>query len=123
LFYVNLLLEPGARFPLPADQEERAAYVVEGNIAADGETHGPGNLIVFGGGDAVIAAEGPAHVMLLGGAALGQRHIWWNFVSSRLDRIEQAKADWKAGRMTLPPDDNKEFVPAPEDPIGVRHPA
>ena len=72
---------------------------------------------MFEKGAATIAAiDGPARVMLLGGAAVGPRIIWWNLVSSSQDRIEQTKADWKAGRMKLPPDDNREFIPLPEDP-------
>ena len=75
-------------------------------------------MLVFSeGGEPVVAAEdGPARLMLLGGGNIGPRFIWWNLVSSRQERIEQAKADWKAGRMTLPPDDNGEFIPLPEDP-------
>ena len=64
----------------------------------------------------VTATEGPARLMLLGGANIGQRFIWWNLVSSRQERIEQAKADWKSGRMALPQDDHGEFIPLPDDP-------
>ncbi|MDP3165913.1 MAG: pirin-like C-terminal cupin domain-containing protein, partial [Hydrogenophaga sp.] len=74
----------------------------------------PGQLLVFGDDtDAVIKACMPATLMLFGGAPLGERHIFWNFVSSRNDRIEQAKADWAAGRFALPPDDNDEWIPLP----------
>jgi redox-sensitive bicupin YhaK (pirin superfamily) len=77
---------------------------------------------VFGAGEAVIVAEDAgAHVMLLGGSAIGPRHIWWNFVSSSAERIEQARADWTAGRMHLPPGDDKEFVSAHQDPINPVH--
>ena len=69
-----------------------------------------------GGEPAVVAEDGPARVMLLGGAPIGARFIWWNLVSSSRERIEQAKADWKAGRMALPPDDDREFIPLPHDP-------
>ena len=64
----------------------------------------------------IAAADGPARLMLLGGASIGPRFIWWNLVSSGRERIEQAKADWKSGRMALPPDDNREFIPLPDDP-------
>jgi pirin-like protein len=73
-------------------------------------------LLVFNPGEAVLRARGAATVMLLGGEPLGERHIWWNFVSSRKERIEQAKADWQAGRFKLPAHDDKEFIPLPEEP-------
>ena len=74
-------------------------------------------MLVFGpgGAPAVTALDGPARLMLLGGEELGPRFIWWNFVSSSRDRIEQAKADWQAGRMTLPPEDKDEFIPLPDE--------
>jgi redox-sensitive bicupin YhaK (pirin superfamily) len=118
LFYVDVELDAGARVEVPtgyeAGYEERAAYIVHGRVESGGAVHDAGNLLVYGAGSASIAAvEGPARVMLLGGAPLGPRHIWWNFVSSSESRIEQAKADLKEGRMTLPPDDNGEFIPLP----------
>jgi redox-sensitive bicupin YhaK (pirin superfamily) len=74
-------------------------------------------LVFSAGGEPVVTAEdGPARLMLLGGANIGPRFIWWNLVSSSQERIEQAKADWKSGRMALPPDDNGEFIPLPDDP-------
>jgi len=73
-------------------------------------------LVFADGGEPVISAEdAPVRVMLLGGASVGPRLIWWNLVSSRRERIEQAKADWKAGRMALPPDDDQEFIPLPDE--------
>ncbi|HEX3810142.1 MAG TPA: pirin family protein [Rhizomicrobium sp.] len=116
-FYVHLEMADGVRIALPDEHAERAAYIVSGKIEADGKTHDAGNLLVFEKGAATIAAtDGPARVMLLGGAPVGPRIIWWNLVSSSQDRIEQAKADWKAGRMKLPPDDSKDFIPLPDDP-------
>jgi hypothetical protein len=117
MFYLHVELAPGARLALPAEHAERAAYVVSGAIAHEGERQAAGRLLVFKpGGEPVVSAEdGAARVMLLGGANIGPRFIWWNLVSSRQERIEQAKADWKAGRMALPPDDNSEFIPLPED--------
>jgi redox-sensitive bicupin YhaK (pirin superfamily) len=114
-FYADAALEAGARIPLPADHEERAVYVAEGKIDIAGDSFEIGQLLVFRPGDEItITALTPARVMLLGGEPMdGPRHIWWNFVSSSLDRIEQAKADWKAGRFGAVPDDN-EFIPLPE---------
>jgi redox-sensitive bicupin YhaK (pirin superfamily) len=118
LFYLHAELEQGGRLPLPADHAERAVYVVSGTVTHEGTRHSAGRLLVFAeGGEPVVTAEdGPARLMLLGGANIGPRFIWWNLVSSRQARIEQAKADWKSGRMALPPDDNSEFIPLPEGP-------
>jgi redox-sensitive bicupin YhaK (pirin superfamily) len=117
MFYAHVELAPGTRLAMPAGHEQRGAFIVSGEVSADGKTYSDGNLLVFArGGEPVITAkEKPARLMLLGGAPVGERHIWWNFVSSSLDRIEQAKADWRAGRMALPPDDASEFIPLPED--------
>ena len=82
---------------------------------------GAGQMLVFSSGQPVLfTAVEPSSVMLLGGEPLGERHIWWNFVSSSVDRIEQAKADWKAGRIPLPPNDHDDIIPLPEDPPGAR---
>ena len=118
LFYLHAELQPGAGLALPADHAERAVYVVSGTISHDGARHPAGRMLVFteGGEPVVTAEDGPARLMLLGGANIGTRFIWWNLVSSRQDRIEQAKADWKSGRMALPPDDNNEFIPLPDGP-------
>ncbi len=117
LFYLHAELQPGARIGVPGGYAERAAYVVTGRIEADGHEYGSGQMLVFAGGaDPVLTAIEPATVMLLGGEPLGKRHIWWNFVSSRKDRIEQAKADWQEGRIRLPLDDDREFIPLPEEP-------
>jgi len=117
LFYVHLDLAPLSRFAVPDDYSERAVYVAKGQVLI-------GDVMVEAGNMAVLAPsaveleteETPARLMLLGGEPVGERHIWWNFVSSSLDRIEQAKADWKAGRMPLPPSDNGEFIPLPDPP-------
>ena len=117
MFYVRWALQPGARAALPAEYPERAAYVACGRIEVDGREYVAGQMLVFAPGEtvAVLAVEAST-VMLLGGEPLGERHIWWNFVSSSQDRIEQAKADWKAGRFALPPHDHDEFIPLPDDP-------
>lgn len=115
LFYLHGELQAGARLSLPEDQPERAVYVVEGGVELGGRQVGPGSLaVVKPGGAPGLTAVRPSRVMLLGGAPLeGRRHIWWNFVSSRPEHIEQAKADWRAGRFAAVPGET-EFVPLPE---------
>lgn len=116
LFYVHVVLEPGARFGLPKEHSERAVYVVKGSVEVSGRTYSSGQMLVFNkGADPVVLSKEFTTLMLLGGEPLGERFIWWNFVSSRKERIEQAKADWKEGRILLPPNDNHEFVPLPEE--------
>ncbi len=115
--YVDLTLEPGARFPFDAGQEERALYVLSGEIEIAGDRFAPDQLLVFRPGDEITLIGGATgcHVMLFGGAALGtQKHIWWNFVSSSKERIEQAKEEWRTGRFDIVPGDEEEFVPLPE---------
>ena len=127
MFYADVELDAGARLDVPAEQEERAAYVVEGSveIGGDGATFDAGQLMVFKpGAEITLAApQRPSRVMLLGGAPLdGRRHIWWNFVSSSPERIEQAKDDWKRGRFAPVPDET-ESIPLPESgPVVVRYP-
>lgn len=116
LFYLHVALERGATIGVPAEHEERGIYIVKGEVGVSGRTYSAGQMVVFkANAEPVIKATSASTVMLLGGAHLGDRFIWWNFVSSRKDRIEQAKADWKEGRIVLPPNDNHEFVPLPED--------
>ena len=115
MFYVHWRMKPGARGQLPAEYPERAAYIAEGEVDIDGQVFGAGKMVVFQPGQPVLfTAITPAHVMLLGGESVGPRFIEWNFVSSSKDRIEQAKADWRAGRMKLPDLDDGEFIPLPE---------
>jgi redox-sensitive bicupin YhaK (pirin superfamily) len=124
LFYVHWRLDAGAKAQLPAEYPERAAYIVSGVVDIDGETFAAGRMLVFAPGQPVLfTAVAPAVVMLLGGEPLGERFIEWNFVSSSRDRIEQAKADWRAGRFSLPPSDNREFIPLPEGPPPPPEPA
>jgi redox-sensitive bicupin YhaK (pirin superfamily) len=116
LFYMHVLLEEGARFGLPKEHSERGIYIAKGSIEVNGNSYTAGQLLVFTKGvDPLIIAKEHATLMMLGGEPLGERYIWWNFVSSRRERIEQAKADWKEGRIILPPTDNTEFVPLPND--------
>jgi redox-sensitive bicupin YhaK (pirin superfamily) len=117
LFYVHVELSAGAKIAAPDGHAERAVYVARGQVRIAGRDYGPGQMAVFKPGAALaVAAQGPATVMLLGGEPLGPRHVWWNFVSSRKERIEQAKADWKAGRIALPPADKDEWIPLPQAP-------
>ncbi|MDR6197748.1 pirin family protein [Siphonobacter sp. SORGH_AS_0500] len=116
LFYVHVVLQTGTRFGLPLGYAERGIYVAKGSIEVNGHRYGIGQLLVFSAGiDPVIIAQEASTVMMLGGEHLGERYIWWNFVSSSKERIEQAKADWMAGRIPLPPNDHAEFIPLPED--------
>ena len=113
--FADATLAPGARLPVDADYEERAIYVVAGEVDIAGDRFGPGQLLVLRSGDRIaVDAVGDARVVLVGGAPMdGPRHIWWNFVSSRKERIEEAKADWKAGRFARVAGET-EFIPLPE---------
>jgi redox-sensitive bicupin YhaK (pirin superfamily) len=115
IFYADAVLGRGARLAVPAEHEERGAYLVEGAVAIAAKSHAAGGLLVFRPkAEIVITAPQGARLMLLGGARLdGPRHIWWNFVSSSEERIASAKADWKAGRFAPVAGDN-ELVPLPE---------
>lgn len=116
LFYVHVTLEQGTRFGLPIEHSERAIYIAKGRVEVSGKRYTAGLMLVFSKEvDPIIHAKEPTTLMLLGGEPLGERFIWWNFVSSRKERIEQAKEDWKSGRIILPPSDDHEFVPLPED--------
>jgi redox-sensitive bicupin YhaK (pirin superfamily) len=114
--YADIALAPGGSMPVDADADERAVYVAEGEASLDGLPLDVGTLYVLRpGARFALRSEKGAHVMLCGGAPLdGPRHVWWNFVSSRRERIEQAKEDWRAGRFILPPDDHEEYIPLPE---------
>ena len=116
LFYLHVVLQQGATFALPKEHSERGFYIVKGSIEAAGILYDAGKMLIFSKGvDPLIIAKENTTLMLLGGEPLGERFIWWNFVSSRAERIEQAKEDWKQGRIILPPNDNKEFIPLPDD--------
>jgi hypothetical protein len=116
LFYLHVLLEERATFGLPKEHSERGFYIVKGSVEVSGNTYHAGQMLVFTtGADPLMLAKENTTLMLLGGEPLGERFIWWNFVSSREERIEQAKEDWKQGRIILPPNDNKEFIPLPDD--------
>jgi redox-sensitive bicupin YhaK (pirin superfamily) len=116
-FYAEVLLDAGASAPLDADHEERAIYVAAGEVDIARDKFAAPQLLVFRPGDRItVTATQPARLMFLGGAALeGPRYLWWNFVSSRKERIEEAKEEWKTGRFALVPGDEKEFIPLPEN--------
>jgi redox-sensitive bicupin YhaK (pirin superfamily) len=115
MFYADVVLAAGASIPLDPAYDERAIYTVEGEVDIAGDTFGPGALLVFRPGDRItITAKSSARFMMLGGEPMdGPRFIWWNFVSSRKDRIEQARAEWKQARFDTVPGDF-EFIPLPE---------
>jgi redox-sensitive bicupin YhaK (pirin superfamily) len=113
-FYVHWQLRAGARATLPAEYSERAVYVARGEVEVAGQRVEPGSMAVLAPGKAAtVNALGDAVVMALGGESVGPRYIDWNFVSSSKERIEQARADWAAGRMKLPDLDSDEFIPLP----------
>jgi redox-sensitive bicupin YhaK (pirin superfamily) len=113
--FAEAVLAPGAVLPLDPDYDERAVYVASGEIDIAGDTFGEGRLLVFKPGDRIsILANTQSRLVLLGGEPMdGARHIWWNFVSSSKERIEQAKEDWRSKRFALVPGDDKEFIPLP----------
>jgi redox-sensitive bicupin YhaK (pirin superfamily) len=124
MFYVHWSLEPGTKAQLPAEYSERAAYVAAGEVDVEGQRVEAGRMLVFAPGQPVLfEAIQPSIVMLLGGEPIGERLIEWNFVASSKERLEAAKADWRAGRFKLPPTDNKEWIPLPDDPPPPAEPA
>lgn len=115
LFYLHVKMEAGARTDLPSEHSERAIYIASGSLELSGRDYSQGQMIVFSKNEkATLLAKTNSEFMMLGGEPLGERFIWWNFVSSSKERIEQAKNDWETGKIILPPNDNKEFVPLPE---------
>ncbi|MEL7464651.1 MAG: pirin family protein [Pseudomonadota bacterium] len=118
-FYLDVVLEPGARFPLPSDHEDRGLYITDGSVNIAGDVFEAGRMMIFRPGDEITvkAGERGARLMALGGATMNEgRYIWWNFVSSSRDRIEEAKeawkaADWENGPFRLPPGDEDEHIP------------
>jgi len=116
LFYCDVVMSKGSELVLPEDYEERGVYVADGRVECDAEHADSGRMLVFSrGARAFLRAESPVRLMLVGGDRLdGERHIWWNFVSSSPERIERAKQDWKAGRFPGVPGDDVEFIPLPE---------
>jgi redox-sensitive bicupin YhaK (pirin superfamily) len=122
--YVEVQLAAGAQIPVDPTHEDRALFTLEGEVEVDGTAFPPGQMLVIRRGIATsVRARTPARLMLVGGESLeGPRYIWWNFVSSSLDRLEAAKAAWREGRFDLIPMDHDEFIPAPEDGAGRPRP-
>ncbi len=120
MLYADAALVAGSSYAIPAEPAERAAYIVEGNIrvGSDPQRYEAGRLLVFSARrDIVLGTDAPARLMLIGGEPLdAPRFVWWNFVSSSRQRIEQAQADWKAGRFPPVPGET-EFIPLPERPF------
>jgi redox-sensitive bicupin YhaK (pirin superfamily) len=116
LFYAEIAMPAGCDLAVPSAHEERAAYVVEGAVTCGNERAERGRMLVFPkGAEVSLHAPSAARIVLLGGAPLeGERHIWWNFVSSSQERIEEAKRDWKGGRFPKVPGDETEFIPLPD---------
>jgi redox-sensitive bicupin YhaK (pirin superfamily) len=122
--YADILLEPGGSIPIDAEADERAVYVALGQASLDGMRLVPMTLYVLRPGiAATLRSDSGGRVMLAGGGAFASpRHVWWNFVSSSRDRINEAKADWQAGRFPVVPGDAKEYIPIPEVPLTVSYP-
>ena len=122
MFYADAVLQAGVSIPMPDDHEDRGIYVVDGSVEVAGQTFEAGQMMVFRPGDRVAAKAGArgARLMMLGGETLNEpRYIWWNFVASSKERIEEAKEawrkeDWGQGRFALPPGDDAEFIPLPK---------
>ena len=114
-FYTEVTAQQGVSVPLDPDHEERAIYLVDGEVEIAGDRFEGPRLLIFRPGDRItVKTAKPTRMMFLGGDALeGPRHIWWNFVSSSKERIEQAKQDWKTGRFAPVPNEH-EFIPLPE---------
>ena len=117
LFYAHLDMAPGSTAEIPGGYQERALYIATGAVELDGLRHESGRMLVLGAAASRVRALERATVMVLGGDPVGERHLYWNFVSSSKDRLAQAAADWKAGRMKLPDADDAEFIPLPDDAV------
>ncbi len=114
MVYADVTMDAGATLPLPAEHAERGVYILRGAVSVAGEIYAPNQLLIFRPGDAVtLCAAESSRLVILGGEPMdGPRHVWWNFVHSSQDRIEAAKADWRAGRFDTVPGD-AEFIPLP----------
>lgn len=122
--YAEIVLGPSGQVPINPEADERAVMLVGGEAAIDGQPLGLYELTILAPGGAMrLSSDGGGRIMLLGGEAFAtQRHVWWNFVSSSRERIEQAKQDWKEGRFPKVPGDEEEFIPIPEVPKTVSYP-
>ena len=122
--YAAITLAPGAAMVIDHEADERALYLLEGDATVDGTPLVPQHMALLAPGILpLLTSQGGARLMLCGGAPMdGERHVWWNFVSSRRDRINEAKRAWRDGEFVLPPDDHDEFIPLPEVPLTVSYP-
>ncbi|URW74492.1 pirin family protein [Sphingomonas donggukensis] len=121
--YADIVLAPGGSIPIDTDADERALYLCDGEASVEGVALDPTHLTVLRPGiAATLRSERGGRVMLCGGEAMTPRHVWWNFVSSRRDRINEAKRAWKAGEFPVVPGDSEEFIPIPEVPKTVSYP-
>ena len=122
--YAAITLAPGAAMVIDHEADERALYLLEGDATVDGTPLVPQHMALLAPGILpLLTSQGGARLMLCGGAPMdGERHVWWNFVSSSRDRINEAKRAWRAGEFVLPPDDHDEFIPLPEVPLTVSYP-
>ena len=122
--YAAITLAPGSALVIDHEADERALYLIEGDANVDGYELSQRHLTLLAPGHLpLVASMNGARLMLCGGAPMdGERHVWWNFVSSRRDRINEAKRAWRAGEFVLPPDDHDEFIPLPEVPLTVSYP-
>lgn len=116
LFYAHLDMAAGATAEIPRSYSERALYIASGAVELDGRRFEAGCMLVLGASASRVRASEAATVMVLGGEPVGERFMYWNFVASSKDRLDQAAADWKAGRMKLPDADSAEFIPLPDEP-------
>jgi redox-sensitive bicupin YhaK (pirin superfamily) len=117
LFYAHLAMEPGATAEIPNGHKERAFYIATGAVEIDGVQYEAGKMLVLAPTASRVKALKQSTLMVLGGEPVGERLLYWNFVSSSRERLVQAAADWKAGKMKLPDADDKEFIPLPGGPI------
>ncbi|GAA4749416.1 pirin family protein [Sphingomonas daechungensis] len=122
--YAAITMSPGAALMIDHPADERGLYLIEGDATIDGEPLSQRYMTLLRPGILpLLTSQGGARLMLCGGAPMdGERHVWWNFVSSRRDRINEAKRAWRAGEFALPPDDHDEFIPLPEVPLTVSYP-
>jgi hypothetical protein len=125
MIYAEIVMAPGTRYSVPREQVERAFYLIDGAVTVDGQPFGPSELVILKPhAEIVLMSDTGARLVVVGGEPFPeQRFIYWNFVSSRADRIEQAKQDWRERRFAAVPEDDREFIPLPDDPPPpVRYP-
>ena len=122
--YASIAMPAGSSFEIQSEADERALYLLDGDALVDGAAIEPQHLALLAPGHRpVLKSDQGARLMLCGGAPMdGERHVWWNFVSSSRERINEAKRAWKAGEFALPPNDSDEFIPLPEIPVTVSYP-